>query len=84
VKKVLTFKSGNVVFSSNYDKAIIEPRISQAILLYQTVKDLPVLPALASQLEEELIIRSLYREVAERTEKGKTYILNFGALSALG
>ena len=63
-KKVPTFKSGNFVFSRKYSNRMLQPYRIEAKILYETVKDLPVLPSLASDLEQELIRRSIFGTAA--------------------
>ena len=62
--KVMTFKSGKFVFSRKYDKAKIIELLVEARVLYQTVVDLPILPNIFSQIEEEVIIRSIFGTAA--------------------
>jgi Fic family protein len=64
VKKVLTFKSGNFVLSRKYDEGKLLPSLLEAKILYETVKDLPILPELSAQIEEELIRRSIFGTAA--------------------
>lgn len=64
VKKVLTFKSGQFVFSHRYDRAVLESLFLEARVLKETVADLPVLPWMASKLEEETIRRSIHSTAA--------------------
>lgn len=64
VKKVMTFKSGQFVFSRRYDRAALKSLLLEARVLRETVAELPVLPWLASKLEEETIRRSIYSTAA--------------------
>lgn len=64
VKKVMTFKSGQFVFSRNFDRAALERLFIEARVLKQTVADLPVLPWLAAELEEETIRRAIHSTAA--------------------
>ena len=64
VKKVLTFKSGNVVWSRKYDEGKLLPSLLEAKILYETVRDLPILPELSAQIEAELIRRSIFGTAA--------------------
>ncbi|OPX95127.1 MAG: Adenosine monophosphate-protein transferase SoFic [Syntrophorhabdus sp. PtaU1.Bin002] len=61
---MMTFKSGKFVFSHKYDVGKLAPMIVEARILYQTVKDLPILPSLAAGLEEEIIRRSIFSTAA--------------------
>ena len=63
-KTITTFKSGKFVFSSTFKKAQVSPLIMEFQILYETIKDLPILPALATRLEEELIRRSIFSTAA--------------------
>jgi Fic family protein len=64
VKKVMTFKAGQFVFSRNFDRAALERLFIEARVLKQTVADLPVLPWLASRLDEETIRRAIHSTAA--------------------
>ncbi|KAA0258832.1 Fic family protein [Deferribacter autotrophicus] len=64
MKEYLTFKSGKFYFTVNYDKTIIDPLLIKAIVLNETIKDLPILPNLAAQFETELMIRSIFGTAA--------------------
>lgn len=64
VKKVPTFKSGNFVFSRKCNESELSPLFLQSRILYETVRDLPILPELSAQLEEELIRRSIFGTAA--------------------
>ena len=64
VEKVDTFKSGRFAFSWNYSsEAILELQV-RASILYRTIADLPILPDLASKLEEDVIRRSIFGTAA--------------------
>jgi Fic family protein len=54
-KKVTTFKSGYFSFSRKYSVRELQP---------ETVKDLPILPVLATDLEQDLIRRSIFGTAA--------------------
>lgn len=64
VKKVMTFKSGKFVFSQKYSSEELEGLIIEAKILYRTIADLPILPGLASQIEEEVIRKSIFGTAA--------------------
>ena len=64
VKKFMTFKSGNFVFSSKHNASELHNILFEARLLYATIGDLPVLPSWATYLEEELIRRSIFSTAA--------------------
>ena len=63
-KKILTFKSGNYVFSRKYNEGELLPFLLESRILYETVRDLPILPDLSTQIEEELIRRSIFGTAA--------------------
>ena len=63
-KSIMTFKSGKFVFSSKHDEQKIKPLLVEAQILYETIQDLPILPDMASRLEEELIRRSIFGTAA--------------------
>jgi len=64
VKKVLTFKSGQFIFSRRYDSTALDRLLVEARVLRETVADLPVLPRMASKLEEEVIRRAIHSTAA--------------------
>ena len=47
LKKIMTYKSGNFVFSRKFSLRELQPLRIEARILYETVKDLPILPELA-------------------------------------
>jgi Fic family protein len=62
--EVMTYKSGKFKFSAKYDKDQLNLLRVQTQILYQTVRDLPILPNLASQIQEELIKKSIFSTAA--------------------
>ena len=64
IAKVLTFRSGNFVFSRKYSRSEIEPLTHCARLLYETVIAIPVLPQWSTRFEEEIIRRSIFGTAA--------------------
>ena len=52
------------VFSWKYSEKEIIESLTEAMVLFRTVKDLPIIPSLAAQLEEELIRRSIFGTAA--------------------
>ncbi|HTP04533.1 MAG TPA: Fic family protein [Nitrospirota bacterium] len=64
ILRVETFKSGPFVFTAEYDRESVNQLILKADVLWETVKDLPILPKLASQLREDLIRRSIFGTAA--------------------
>lgn len=64
IKKLDTFKSGPFIFSLNYNKEQLISQLAEAKVLYTTVAEIPILPDLASRLEEELIKKSIFGTAA--------------------
>jgi len=64
VIKVKISKNDIFYLSRKYDKVVIEPLISKYQSLYSTIAGLPILPNLYSQLEEEIIRRSIHSTAA--------------------
>lgn len=64
VKKVMTFKAGQFAFSRKFENESISRAIFEAGVYYQTIIDLPILPQLASQMDERLIMRSIFGTAA--------------------
>jgi Fic family protein len=64
VKKVMTFKSGNFVFSAKYNVSELNNLIFKARVLYSAIADIPRLPEWSTYLEEELIRRSIFSTAA--------------------
>ena len=64
IKKIITFKSGKFVFSRKYAANKLENKFTRSSLLYDFVGDLPVLPDMAAQINEEIIRRSIFGTAA--------------------
>ncbi len=64
VKKVMTFKSGKFAFSHNYAESEIEPLEIEFRLIYDALKELPILPKQAHEFEIELTRRSIFSTAA--------------------
>lgn len=64
VKKIMTFKSGKFAFSHNFSESEIQPLDIEFRVIYNSLKELPILPALSYQFETELIRRSIYSTAA--------------------
>ena len=62
--KVMTYKSDNFAFSHKISFPKLEPKRIEIRVLYETVRDLPILPELSSSLEQELIRRSIFGTAA--------------------
>jgi len=63
-KKIETFKSGLFVFSLNYDHAKVSTALIEARVHFLTIREIPILPNLASHLEDELIRKSIFGTAA--------------------
>ncbi|NQT96504.1 MAG: Fic family protein [Candidatus Marinimicrobia bacterium] len=63
ILKIMTFKSGQFVFSSKFEP-VIKEGLLRAKVLYCSFKDLPILPAAASRIYEDLIRRSIFGTAA--------------------
>ncbi len=59
MKGLMTFKSGKFYFCDNYDKVKINNLLIHAVVLYETVVDLPILPELSSHLEPNIMYSSI-------------------------
>ncbi|MBW2558926.1 MAG: Fic family protein [Deltaproteobacteria bacterium] len=64
VIKISTFKSGNCLFSSKYDRMELDPKIYGLTLLYKTVISLPVLPEWSTRVNDEIIRKSIFGTAA--------------------
>lgn len=64
VKTIAISKNDRFYFSRNYDQNKIGLLLKEAEVLYRTIKNLPILPSLASQLDEEIIRRSIFGTAA--------------------
>jgi len=64
VKKIKISQNDIFYFSRKYDKRVIHPLLVEAKTLYASIADLPILPSLFSQLEEEIIRRSIHGTAA--------------------
>lgn len=67
VKKVLTFKSGNFVFSAKFNDekdSEIAKKFIDVLVAFESIKYIPILPNMASQIEEELIKKSIFSTAA--------------------
>lgn len=62
--EIMTLKSGKYVLSANCDFQQVLPKVVEAQVLYMTVNDLPILPELASQMDRDLIRRSIHGTAA--------------------
>ena len=64
VKKVMTFKSGNFIFSAKYNISELDNLLFMAKVLYSAIAGIPRLPEWSTHLEEELIRRSIFSTAA--------------------
>lgn len=63
-KKIILSNQRRFTFSSRYEENRLNELSVEARVLYKTVIDLPILPQLATRLEDELIIRSIFGTAA--------------------
>jgi Fic family protein len=59
MKDIMTFKSGKFYFSKKFDSTRINDLLIRAIVLNETIVDLPILPKLSSGLEPEIMYSSI-------------------------
>jgi Fic family protein len=59
MKEFMTYKSGKFYFCDIYDEAKMSNLLTRAIVLNETVVDLPILPELASHLEPNIMYSSI-------------------------
>ncbi len=64
IHKVLTFKSGNFVFSNRYDRQKVGEDLRVFHARYESISALPVLPSWAASLDAELIRKSIFSTAA--------------------
>jgi Fic family protein len=64
IKKTETFKSGFFVFSTRYDQEKLIKILIEINVLYTTVNDLPILPSLATRIQEDIIRKSIFGTAA--------------------
>lgn len=59
MKEIMTFKSGKFYLFDIYDESKINNLLTRAIVLNETVVDLPILPELSSHLEPDIMYSSI-------------------------
>lgn len=59
MKEIMTFKSGKFSFIQKFDEAKINNLLVRAIVLNETVVDLPILPELSTRLEPDIMYSSI-------------------------
>ena len=59
MKEFMTFESGKFYFCDIYDEAQINNLLVRAMVLNETVVDLPILPELSSRLEPDIMYSSI-------------------------
>jgi Fic family protein len=85
MKEIMTLKSGKFYLCDIYDKALINNLLLHAIVLNETVVDLPILPELSSRLEPDIMYSSIsgtamiegnpiIREDVKRIAKGEDIV----------
>lgn len=60
----MTYKSGKFIFSAKYSKKYLFRLLIEIEILFQTINDLPILPKIASQIQEKLIKKSIFGTAA--------------------
>ena len=63
-KRVETFKSGPFVFSLGHDRTKVGDSLIQAKMQFLTIREIPILPNLASSIEDDLIRKSIFGTAA--------------------
>jgi len=63
-KTVHTHKSGHFTFSSSHSEDQLQALKVEANVLYTTISDVPILPDMASMLEDDLIKKSIFGTAA--------------------
>jgi Fic family protein len=64
VKKVLTHKSGQFVFSPRFQKDAVWDSLVEVKVLCKVIDELPILPSFSAQIEEDLIRKSIFGTAA--------------------
>lgn len=64
VKTVTLSNNDRFYFSWKYDEELIAKQINEARCLYASFAEIPILPDLASQIEDDIIIRSIHGTAA--------------------
>lgn len=64
IHETMTFKSGKFAFSAKYDHNLLNLYLIECTTLYQTINDLPILPRISAQIQDELIRRSIFSTAA--------------------
>jgi len=59
MKDIMTFKSGKFYFSEKFNSSKVNDLLIRAIVLNETIVDLPILPKLSSRLEPEIMYSSI-------------------------
>jgi len=62
--KILTYKSGQFVFSAKHRKDELSALFIQSKVLYAMIAGIPILPSLATKIEEDLIRKSIFSTAA--------------------
>lgn len=63
-KRILTHKSGKVVFAMPHGGDVLKPLLDKALMLFHSFKDIPLLPDVVSRLDEELLVQSIHGTAA--------------------
>lgn len=63
-KKVMTISAGQFVFSYECSMEEVRPLLTEIDILNETVREIPILPSVASSLDEELLRSSIFGTAA--------------------
>ena len=64
VKTIILSNNDRFYFSGKFDEKHIEELIGEAKNLYASIRDIPILPNKASQIEEEIMVKSIHGTAA--------------------
>jgi len=62
--KILTYKSGQFIFTAKHRSEELSALFIESRMLYGMIADIPILPDLASKIEDELILKSIFSTAA--------------------
>ncbi|NQT24589.1 Fic family protein [candidate division KSB1 bacterium] len=64
VHKEMTFKSGKFTFSAKFSDEKLTSNLIESEILFKTINDLPILPSISAQMQEEIVKRSIFSTAA--------------------
>lgn len=64
IHKIMTFKSGQFVFTASFSNESLLPLIVKSNILLKSIKNLPILPHNANRMQEELVKKSIFSTAA--------------------